>query len=97
MNSDNGKNLLTVLVIEDHPDQRDLLAIVLQREGYRVVTAGDGLEAMEKLQKENVQIALSGIMMTKKDSFELIKNIRNDPALKSISNRLITATLQTSE
>ena len=42
---------LTILVIEDHPDQRDLLAIVLQREGYRVVTAGNGVEAMEALQK----------------------------------------------
>ena len=73
---------LTILVIEDHPDQRDLLAIVLQREGYRVVTAGNGVEAMDKLQKEDVQIALSDIMMPKMDGFELIKNIRSDPALK---------------
>jgi two-component system, cell cycle response regulator len=85
---------LTILVIEDHPDQRDLLAIVLQREGYRVVTAGNGLEAMEKLQKENVQIALSDIMMPKMDGFELIKNIRSDPALKGIYMILITARIQ---
>ena len=37
-NALNPEQKLTVLVIEDHPDQRDLLAIVLQREGYRVVT-----------------------------------------------------------
>src|SRR5262245_46516901 len=88
------RNPLTILVIEDHPDQRDLLAIVLRREGYHVVTAGNGIEAMEKLQKENVQIALSDIMMPKMDGFELIKTIRGDPALKGIYMILITARIQ---
>jgi diguanylate cyclase (GGDEF)-like protein len=85
---------LTVLVIEDHPDQRELLAIVLQREGYRVITAANGLEALEKLEVENVQIALSDIMMPKMDGFELIKRIRTNPALKSIYLILITARIQ---
>src|SRR5574339_497173 len=85
---------LTILVIEDHPDQRDLLAIVLQREGYRVITAANGLEALEKLEVENVQIALSDIMMPKMDGFELIKRIRNSPTLKSIYLILITARIQ---
>ena len=76
--SEDERKPLTILVIEDHPDQRDLLAIVLQREGYRVVTAGNGVEAMDKLQKEDVQIALSDIMMPKMDGFELIKNIRSE-------------------
>lgn len=85
---------LTVLVIEDHPDQRELLAIVLQREGYRVITAANGLEALEKLESENVQIALSDIMMPKMDGFELIKRIRTSPTLKSIYLILITARIQ---
>ena len=85
---------MTVLVIEDHPDQRDLLAIVLQREGYRVITAANGLEALEKLDTENVQIALSDIMMPKMDGFELIKRVRGNPALKSIYLILITARIQ---
>jgi diguanylate cyclase (GGDEF)-like protein len=85
---------LTILVIEDHPDQRDLLAIVLQREGYRVVTAGNGIEAIEKLQKEDVQIALSDIMMPKMDGFELIKAIRSEPSFKGIYIILITARIQ---
>jgi diguanylate cyclase (GGDEF)-like protein len=91
-----GKNNspLTVLVIEDHPDQRDLLAIVLKREGYQVITAANGLEALEKLENENVQIALSDIMMPKMDGFELIKRIRANPALKSIYLILITARIQ---
>lgn len=93
-NTAKGKSPLTVLVIEDHPDQRDLLAIVLQREGYRVVTAANGIEALEKLEVEKVQIALSDIMMPKMDGFELINRIRSNPALKSIYLILITARIQ---
>ena len=93
-NDGNDTAPLTVLVIEDHPDQRDLLAIVLKREGYQVITAANGLEALEKLETENVQIALSDIMMPKMDGFELIKRIRANPALKSIYLILITARIQ---
>jgi diguanylate cyclase (GGDEF)-like protein len=95
MNNDRtDETPFTVLVVEDHPDQRELLAIVLQREGYRVITAANGLEALEKLEAENIQIALSDIMMPKMDGFELIKRIRSNPALKSIYLILITARIQ---
>lgn len=85
---------LKVLIIEDHPDQRDLLAIVLQREGYQVATAANGVEALEHLERENIQIILSDIMMPKMDGFELIKHIRSNPALKAIYVILITARIQ---
>jgi two-component system, cell cycle response regulator len=90
----NPEQPLTVLVIEDHPDQRDLLAIVLQREGYRVVTAANGVEALEKLQQETIHIALSDIMMPKMDGFELINKIRTNPELKNLYVILITARIQ---
>src|SRR5919108_5995840 len=96
-NEEKERTALTILVIEDHPDQRDLLAIVLQREGYRVVTAANGVEALEKLKQEKVHIALSDIMMPKMDGFELIKNIRSHPALKSVYLILITARIQESD
>lgn len=88
------ENPLCVLVIEDHPDQRDLLSIVLRREGYRVVSAANGVEALEKLRKEQVHIALSDIMMPKMDGFELIKTVRSDPDLKNLYLILITARIQ---
>ena len=88
------KSQLSVLIIEDHPDQRDLLAIVLQREGYRVVTAANGLEALEKLAQHEVHIALSDIMMPKMDGFELINKIRSNSALRHIYIILITARIQ---
>ncbi|MGN6715952.1 MAG: diguanylate cyclase [Candidatus Binatia bacterium] len=94
MNTEQKSTALTVMVIEDHPDQRDLLAIVLQREGYKVITAANGIEALEKLTAEKVQIALSDIMMPKMDGFELIKRIRGNPTLKNIYLILITARIQ---
>ena len=94
MENTENKSQLSVLIIEDHPDQRDLLAIVLQREGYKVVTAANGLEALEKLALEKVHIALSDIMMPKMDGFELINRIRSDSALRHIYIILITARIQ---
>lgn len=85
---------MTVLVIEDHVDQRELLAVVLQREGYRVFTAENGVDALEKLAHADAQIVLSDIMMPRLDGFELIRRIRSDSALKSIYLILITARIQ---
>ena len=51
MENTESKSQLSILIIEDHPDQRDLLAIVLQREGYKVVTAANGVEALEQLER----------------------------------------------
>jgi two-component system cell cycle response regulator len=94
MENTEKKSQLSVLIIEDHPDQRDLLAIVLQREGYKVVTAANGLEALEKLEQDEVHIALSDIMMPKMDGFELINKIRSNSALRHIYIILITARIQ---
>jgi CheY-like chemotaxis protein len=84
MENTESKTQLSILIIEDHPDQRDLLGIVLQREGYKVVTAANGVEALERLEQEEVHIALSDIMMPKMDGFELINRIRSNSALRHI-------------
>ena len=94
MENTENKSPLSVLIIEDHPDQRDLLAIVLQREGYKVLTAANGVEALEKLEHDQVHIALSDIMMPKMDGFELIHRIRSNSALRHIYMILITARIQ---
>lgn len=94
MKSNETKRVFTVLVIEDHPDQRELLELVLQREGYRITTAGNGEEALEKLEKEPVDIVLSDIMMPKMDGLELLRKVRSNPAFKNIYLILITARIQ---
>jgi two-component system, cell cycle response regulator len=83
-----------ILVVEDHPDQRDLQAAVLRREGYRVITASNGIEALKALRAEQIHIVLSDVMMPKLDGFEIIKNIRGDADLKNIYIIMITARTQ---
>ena len=87
----------TVLIIEDHPDQRSLLEIFLQRKGYCVVTAKDGVEALEKLEKQPVDVILCDIMMPKMDGFDVIREVRNNSALRNSYLILITGRFQESD
>ena len=90
----NNQKPITVMVIEDHPDQRELLEIVLQKEGYRVVPAANGVEALAKLEKEPAEVILSDVMMPKMDGFELMRKLRGNPSFKNVYIILITARIQ---
>jgi diguanylate cyclase (GGDEF)-like protein len=83
-------NFATVLVVEDHPDQRDLLTIVLQREGYRVLTADNGQEALGRLATDRVDLILTDIVMPHMDGFELVRRIRGESDLQSIYIIILT-------
>ncbi len=89
-----NRKVTTVLVVEDHPDQRDLLEIVLQREGYKVLTAGNGVEALDRLHNETVDLILTDIMMPQMDGFELVRRVRNVDHFQGIYIILITARIQ---
>ena len=90
----NNQKPITVMVIEDHPDQRELLEIVLQKEGYRVVPAANGVEALAKLEREPAEVILSDVMMPKMDGFELMQKLRGNPSFKNVYIILITARIQ---
>ena len=90
----NNQKPITVMVIEDHPDQRELLEIVLQKEGYRVVPAANGVEALAKLEREPAEVILSDVMMPKMDGFELMRKLRGNPSFKNVYIILITARIQ---
>ena len=65
-----------VLVIEDEPDARHLLAAVLQKRGARVFMASSGAEALDLLQRERPDVLLSDIALQDMDGYELIKKVR---------------------
>ena len=56
---------------------------LLQREGYRVALAADGLQALERLQEERPTVVLSDIEMPRMDGFDLARNIRAMRACKT--------------
>ncbi|MER1958286.1 MAG: response regulator transcription factor [Solibacillus sp.] len=67
---------LTVLVTDDDKDIRDGIEIYLKNEGYHVLKAGDGLEAIELLEKNDVHLIILDIMMPKMDGITATFKIR---------------------
>lgn len=67
-----------ILIVDDEEDIRDLLQIYLVNEGYDVIMAADGLEAMEVLEKANIDLIILDIMMPKMDGIQACMKIRKD-------------------
>lgn len=81
----------TVLVVDDLADVRMLLTRSLARAGFRTRSAADGLEALEVLGREPVDLVLTDWMMPRCTGPELIAAVRADPALRGLPVVLLTA------
>jgi chemosensory pili system protein ChpA (sensor histidine kinase/response regulator) len=68
-----------VLVVDDSITVRRVTQRLLQREGYRVALAADGLQALERLAEELPSVVLSDIEMPRMDGFDLVRNMKSDP------------------
>ncbi|WP_048441445.1 Hpt domain-containing protein [Caenimonas sp. SL110] len=80
-----------VLVVDDSITVRRVTQRLLQREGYRVAMAADGLQALERLAEEKPTVVLSDIEMPRMDGFDLARNIRGDQRLKDLPIIMITS------
>lgn len=65
-----------ILVVEDNPDMRELFCTVLSDSGYQCIPAADGLEALEIMDKEYIDLIVADIMMLGMDGYELTKAVR---------------------
>ena len=65
-----------ILVVDDLESIRNILTTVLKREGYEVVTAADGHEAMEKVKSNNIDLAVVDIRIPGPDGLEVLKHIK---------------------
>jgi len=68
----------TVMVVDDSLTMRKVLGRTLEREGYQVVTAKDGMDALQLLQETRPDIILLDIEMPRMDGFEFARNVRGD-------------------
>jgi len=80
-----------VLVVDDSITVRRVTQRLLQREGYRVSLAADGLQALERLQQERPAVVLSDIEMPRMDGFDLARNIRADDSMAGLPIIMITS------
>jgi DNA-binding response OmpR family regulator len=68
----------TILLVDDEDSIQKLLAYPLEREGYRVLQARDGEEALERFASERVDLVVLDIMLPKLDGLEVCKRLRAD-------------------
>ena len=80
-----------ILVVDDSLTVRRVTQRLLVREGYRVVLAKDGMDALERLAEELPRLVLSDIEMPRMDGFDLVRNIRGDARLRDLPVIMITS------
>jgi DNA-binding response OmpR family regulator len=81
---------MKILVVDDDKTTRKLLNLFLKAKGYEVVTAENGLDAMEKLGTESINLVVTDMNMPYMDGIELTKNLRNDENWKNIPIVMVT-------
>ena len=84
------KGPLSLLLAEDSLIVRDLEKNILQMAGYKVETARDGLEALEKLKEQDFDLIITDIEMPRMNGFELVAAVRKDDRHKEIPIIIVT-------
>ena len=80
-----------VMVVDDSLTVRKITGRLLEREGYRVLTAKDGIDALEQLKGELPAVMLVDIEMPRMDGFDLTRNVRGDPRTMGIPIVIISS------
>jgi CheY-like chemotaxis protein len=86
-----------ILVVEDNPNVLELLEVTLRFKGYPVVTAHNGLEAMDSIARERPAIVITDILMPKMDGYSLAHALQKNPLTAQIPLIFISATYITPE
>src|SRR5512141_2052143 len=83
-----------ILVVDDEKHIVRLVQVNLERQGYEVVTANDGKEALEKVESERPDLVVLDVMMPYMDGFEVLQNLRRNPSTRDIPVIMLTAKAQ---
>ena len=82
----------TILLVDDEFSSLEVLALLLGQEGYDVVTASDGEEAMSRLAEKRVDLVITDYWMPKMNGLELVERMQADERWHAIPILLMTAT-----
>jgi len=81
----------TLLVVEDHQPLLTAIEAVMESEGYKVLTATDGVEALEMMEQTTPDLIVADIMMPRMDGYEFYEQVRSEPAWIPIPFIFLTA------
>lgn len=87
--ADKSKN---ILIVDDDPDVIDIITVSLREKGFSLVSASNGVEALEKLKIFIPDLIILDIHMPKMDGYELIKSLKKEPKFNSIPIIVLTGT-----
>lgn len=84
----------TVLIVDDSPTEMRLMTAALQGKGYKVITATDGEDALDKAMKEKPNLILLDVVLPKKNGFQVCRQLKTAPDTKDIKIILVTSKSQ---
>jgi len=85
------KKNITILLVDDEPDILEIVGYNLSAEGYNVITAEDGVEAVKLAKKKKPQLIILDVMMPEMDGIETCEQIRKIPELSETMIAFLTA------
>ena len=85
------KKEIKILLVDDEPDILEIVGYNLRSEGYKVLTADNGAEAVKKAKKEKPQLIVLDVMMPEMDGIEACEQIRKNPDLNDTIITFLTA------
>ncbi|MBC7493432.1 MAG: response regulator transcription factor [Flavobacterium sp.] len=85
------KKDITILLVDDEQDILEIVGYNLAQEGYKIVTATNGKEAIAVAKKERPQLIIMDVMMPEMDGMEACENIRKIPELSDVIITFLTA------
>jgi len=83
-----------ILAVDDEKHIVRLVQVNLERQGFEVITAGDGKEALQKVEDERPDLVVLDVMMPYMDGFEVLQTLRRNPATREIPVIMLTAKAQ---
>jgi two-component system alkaline phosphatase synthesis response regulator PhoP len=81
----------TVLIVDDNPQNVELLLAFLESLPVKLTTAVDGIDALEKVKAHNPDLILLDIMMPRMSGFQVCRKLKSDPATRDIQILMVTA------
>ena len=87
----------TILVVEDSPTDMRLMTAPLREKGYRLITAVDGEEALEKAARERPELIVLDVILPKKNGFQVCRQLKTTPDTKNIKIIMLTSKSQDSD